>query len=306
LKEQLDQIEFPDVSIDEVQKEYDELGSQAGEIQKTIDSANGTNREYDRLKANIDSLQEQIVKSAEHWSEVVKNSDKNIKETCEACKQPLDEESKKAAKAFKVAEKNKYKEKHTEMVEKRNKLQEELANLNQVDLQEEYQKIHDLDDKRLPLSETLRKHKQHEQLLTQVEQAKTDEEEKLKSLNESIFILDSIKAFKAKEAELQGEKVQKLFTTLFVRLFDVQKNGDIKPTFEIEMDGRPYSKLSQSESIRAGLELREVLSQQSEIVAPVFVDNAESITSFKEPTGQLIISRVVAGEELKIEVKSND
>ena len=67
------------------------------------------------------------------------------------------------------------------------------------------------------------------------------------------------------------------------------------------MDGKPYRTLSLSESIRAGLELREVLSKQSDLIMPVFVDNAESITRFKEPSGQLIISRVVAGQELKIE-----
>ncbi|MFP3340081.1 hypothetical protein R0J91_19035, partial [Micrococcus sp. SIMBA_131] len=84
--------------------------------------------------------------------------------------------------------------------------------------------------------------------------------------NESIFIIDSIKDFRAKEAELQAEKVQSLFENLSINLFKEQKNGDIKPDFEIEMDGKGYKKLSLSESIRAGLELRDVLSQQSEII----------------------------------------
>jgi hypothetical protein len=70
------------------------------------------------------------------------------------------------------------------------------------------------------------------------------------------------------------------------------------------MDGKDYRKLSLSESIRAGLELRDVLSQQSGLIAPTFVDNAESITRFKQPNGQLIISRVVADQELTIEAVS--
>lgn len=143
----------------------------------------------------------------------------------------------------------------------------------------------------------------YEGLATAVKSAAADENGTLQDLNASIFMLDAIKAFRAKEAELQAEKVQSLFETLSVRLFNEQKNGELKPTFEIEMDGKPYSKLSLSESIRAGLELRDVLSQQSELIVPCFVDNAESITKFKQPNGQLIISRVVAGLELKIEME---
>jgi hypothetical protein len=92
---------------------------------------------------------------------------------------------------------------------------------------------------------------------------------------------------------------------LSIRLFKQNKgDGEFKPDFEVQMDGKDYSKLSLSEGIRAGLELREVLSQQSGVIVPCFIDNAESITSFKKPTGQLITSRVVAGKELTIEVKS--
>jgi len=93
-----------------------------------------------------------------------------------------------------------------------------------------------------------------------------------------------------------------LFKNLSIKLFEtVKTTGEMKPKFEIQMDGKDYRKLSLSESIRTGLELRDVLSQQSEIITPCFVDNAESITRFTEPNGQLIMSSVVAGMELTIE-----
>jgi len=81
----------------------------------------------------------------------------------------------------------------------------------------------------------------------------------------------------------------------------VKTTGDNKPTFIVQMDGKDYMKLSFSEQTRAGLEVRDVLSEQSDLIAPCFVDNAETITKFKEPNGQLIISRVVAGQDLTIE-----
>ncbi|MDT2306388.1 hypothetical protein P7H21_23910 [Paenibacillus larvae] len=95
---------------------------------------------------------------------------------------------------------------------------------------------------------------------------------------------------------MMADKVQALFTTLSLRLFKTNKTDGEIHDFEIEMDGKPC-RLSLSESIRAGLELRDVLSQQSGIIAPCMVDNAESITRFKQPNGQLIVSRVVPGQE---------
>ena len=299
LQEQLDQLQLSDISVEEVQKELDELKDQMAEIDNSIAGAVVINRQYNSKEAELANVRHQIDMNKERFPSL---KNEVIEDTCRTCKQPLDDESVKAVEADKEKRIEQFRANHKALLKQRDAIMEDLTKLEYVDISEQAEKSRELDAKCQPLLEVLRKHKQHEQLLRQVEEAKKDEQAKLESLNDSIFILDSIKAFKAKEAELQGEKVQELFTTLSVRLFDEQKNGEIKPTFEIEYDGRPYSKLSLSESIRAGLELREVLSNQSEIVAPVFVDNAESITSFKEPTGQLIICKVVAGQELKIEV----
>jgi hypothetical protein len=125
-----------------------------------------------------------------------------------------------------------------------------------------------------------------------------------KELITSQAIVDVIKVFKSKRSELMVSKVDELFTTISIKLFETLKNGEEKATFEIEMDGKPYSKLSTAEKIKAGLELIEVLSKQSEVVAPTFVDNAESILNFTAPAGQLIVARV-KDEELSIkEAKS--
>ncbi|TPE68001.1 AAA family ATPase [Halalkalibacterium halodurans] len=297
LREQLDGLQLGETAIEEVQKEYDEIGDQIAEIEKAIEGANHTNGEYNRKKAELDTIQSRIEDSKANWLPL---KEQTIQEKCTACGQELKEESKVIAQQSLEAKKKEYKANHKRLVDAKNKLVEELATLQFVDVSEEHQKIRELEDKRYPLLDVIKQHKQHEQLLSQVKEAETDEQEKLKSLNESVFVLDAIKAFRAKEAELQGEKVQKLFTTLSVRLFEQQKNGDIKPTFTIQMDGKDYNKLSLSESIKAGLELREVLSEQAEVIAPCFVDNAESITQFKGPSGQLIMARVVEGQELTI------
>ena len=183
-------------------------------------------------------------------------------------------------------------------------MEAELSSLEYIDVSEQLENIRELERQRDALENAIYHQKNLQRLKDEIEKARANEADTLASRNESVFILDAIKAFQAKEAELQATKVQDLFTTLSIRLFKQNKTDDeLKPDFEIEMDGKPYRKLSLSESIRAGLELRDVLSQQSEIVAPCFVDNAESITRFTQPNGQLIICRVVPDQELKIETE---
>lgn len=284
--------------IESLKVELAQIDKQVTEIETEMDAAFEKNKEYNSLQSKIRSLQDQIDISKERWPKL---KDEVIEDTCKTCKQPLDKESVEAVQADKDSRIGQYKANHGKLIKERDDLKEQLSKVDFIDVAELREKIK-IDIEGQPLREAIRIHAQYEQLQEEVDQSHTDEKATLQSLNESIFIIDSVKDFKAKEAGLQAEKVQALFETLSVRLFEEQKNGEMKNTFEIEMDGKPYSKLSLSEGIRAGLELRDVLSQQSEVIMPVFIDNAESITSFKEPVGQLITSRVVAGQELKIEV----
>lgn len=297
LKEQLDQI-APTVALDSLKVEEAQLLKQIKEIEKITDSAGDTNRKINTLNTRIRSMLAEREQMKEDFQRL---KDEEIQGSCRVCKQPLKDESLESAESEKQERIKRFKENYNAQVKQRKELEDELAKLEYINVSEQLEKVRKLEREREPLLQEIRNHGQYEQLLSQVNLAQAAESETLKSLNESIFILDCVKAFKAKEAELQAEKVQALFKTLSVRLFEEQKNGEMKNTFEIELDKKPYRKLSTAEGIRAGLEIRDVLSQQSEIITPVFVDNAESITSFKQPVGQLIVSRVVAGQKLKIE-----
>lgn len=303
LKEQLEHYSNGvNAPLDSLKVELAQVDKQVREKESLMDAAVEKNQVYNKCQSEIRAIQDQIDMSKERWP-MLKNE--VIEDTCKTCQRPLDEESVKAVETDKEKRIEEYKANHSELIKQRDKLKEQLNDLDYIDISELREEIKELDLKGQPLREAVRSYAEIERIQKQIDEAVQAETTTLESLNESIFILDSIKAFKAKEAEIQAEKVQDLFETLSIRLFETQKNGEIKNTFEIEMDGKPYRKLSLSEGIRAGLELREVLSKQSEVIAPVFVDNAESITKFKEPTGQLITSRVVAGQELKVERLDN-
>lgn len=299
LQEQLEQLPSINAPVDSLKAEIGQFERQIKEIERVTDASGEKNRFYNTTQSRLRGLQDQIEMSKERWP-ILK--DEQIEDTCRTCKRPLDEESVEAVKADKDIRISQYKAHHNGLIKQRDELKTQLAELEYIDVSKQIEKVRELEDKRQPLIYALQNLGQYEQCQKQVEEAAVKEKEILQSLNDSIFVLDSIKAFNAKSAELQAEKVQSLFTTLSIRLFKANKgDGEIKPDFEIEMNEKPYRTLSLSEGIRAGLELRDVLSQQSDLITPCFVDNAESITSFKQPNGQLIISRVVADQELKIE-----
>ncbi|MGP4038358.1 AAA family ATPase [Gracilibacillus sp. D59] len=297
LKEQFED-QAPKVPQESLQVELSQLVKQRNEIEQSIEPIQEANGRINVLNSQIRDLMTQRDRMKDQFPQL---KNEPIQDTCRVCKQPLKDEAVKEVEEEKENRITQFKAEYNQIVVKRKELEEELAGLEYIDVTEQIEKARALQEKINPIEAELNKYKQLEMFQQQIEQAEKDEKATLESLNESIFIIDSIKEFHSKEAELQAEKVQSFFENLSIKLFKKQKNGDIKPTFEIQMDGKDYSKLSLSESIRAGLELREVLSDQSDIAAPVFVDNAESITKFKEPSGQLIMAKVVAGEELKIE-----
>lgn len=302
LKEQLENF-TPAAPYDSLLAELNTLKKQREGIEKVTDEADVINGRINTLQNQINAL---LIEREHLKATFTQLKNEKIEDHCRVCKQPLQGESIAAAEQEKQERMNKVKNQFDEAVIKRKELETELKALKYVDISEQLEKVREIQEKINQIEIEIANYKQLEGLKKQIEQAEKDEKEVLESLNESIFILDSIKAYRAKEAELQGEKVQALFETLSIKLFQLQKNGEYKPTFEIEMDGKPYSKLSLSEGIKAGLELREVLAKQSNLIVPVFIDNAESITSFKQPTGQLITSKVVAGQELKIDSVTND
>lgn len=300
LQEQLDNQANVTVPIESIKAELSQIDRQVREKENELDEIFDKNKAFNDVQNDLHIVKGKIETSKEKW---IPLKNEVIEDTCKTCKRPLEEESLKAVHEDHEQRIEDYKNKHKVLINRRNELKAKLAELDFIDPAELRAEIKKLDESGQPLREAIRLHGQCQQAAEQIEQAKASEKEVHTQLKEAIFILDCIKAFKAQEAELHGEKVQELFTTLSVRLYKENKgDGEKKPDFEIEMDGKPYRALSLSESVRAGLELREVLSNQSSLVMPIFIDNGESITKFKQPTGQLILSRVVANQELKIEV----
>ncbi|MGG1618272.1 AAA family ATPase [Paenibacillus sp. NRS-1781] len=298
LVDQLQKLPAAPEDIEAIKAEDAALLEQIQALEAQTDIAGETNRKRTVLESTIQSLQRQIGQAKDNYMRVYNEA---IEDHCPACKRPLDTESVEAVTQDKERRKEELRNAHQKLINERKELETQLAKIEPVDISEQTSQIRALEEKRDATATALSAHKARQGMQDDLDKARADESDTLASRNDSIFILDAIKAFEAKEAELQAAKVQSLFTTLSISLFKDQKNGERKPDFVIEMDGKAYPLLSLSESVRAGLELREVLSEQSGVIAPVAVDNSESVFKIKQPSGQLILVKAV--EDAPLEIK---
>lgn len=301
LKEQLDKKLEAKEEID-VQAIENELKSVAEE-RDALSAANQvilqTNNQRLKLQSEIEHIKNLIEKQKKVVAAI---KSETIEEHCQTCGQQLQEESVAKVKENRQERFNKEISEGKDLVAKGKQLEAQL-NLLPPEQNTSNEKAWELDDKAVQLKSLLNQAGQIESLKAEIEESETTVSKVRKERNESQSIVDAIKIFRSKRSELMVSKVDSLFTTISVRLFEQLKNGTERATFEIEMDGKPYSKLSTAEKIKAGLELVEVLSKQSELIVPTFVDNAESILHFTAPTGQLIVARV-ADQDLSITSES--
>ena len=299
LQEQLQKISIEAFDEEAVKKEIEILRTKLDSIDAENTIRYQANQKKSRIVAQMDLLEEQINRQKQLLAGIKNES---VKENCSTCGQALDDESIQKVKEDRISRYNKEVATGKKLVEEFNTLKETLATLPETELVDRSETIK-LDEELMTLQSKLNSVKQNEQLKEEVVQAESNKEMLRKDKNESVSILDAIKKFRTVKSELMVKKVDNLFTKITVKLYEQLKNGEEKATFEIEMDGKPYSKLSTAEKIKAGLELIEVLSTQSEVISPCFVDNAESILHFTSPPGQLMVARVV-DEEFNIKTVS--
>ena len=119
----------------------------------------------------------------------------------------------------------------------------------------------------------------------------------------------TIEKFVTERCGLLEESINSAFPTIRWKLFDTQINGAIIDCCEcmIPCDGVlvPYNCANTAASVSADIEIIDVLSQYYDIVAPVFVDNAERVNYVVRQSGQLITLSVSSDSELNIIIDKN-
>lgn len=133
---------------------------------------------------------------------------------------------------------------------------------------------------------------------TQIEQ---DIENNKKAIENLTIEINTVASYAAKYAEVQIKQLEPHLDRASIKLYDVVKStGELKPVFKVLYDEKKQNVLSNSERIRCGIELSNLICKLAEVDLPVFIDNAEGITEFKKPDRQLFTATVVKGANLAV------
>jgi exonuclease SbcC len=97
-----------------------------------------------------------------------------------------------------------------------------------------------------------------------------------------------IDKFNETKMNIVETRVNGLFKLVKWKMFNVQVNGGIDPTCEAIVDGKPYSAMNKALQMNVGIDIVNALNIHYEILAPIFIDNRESITTLLPSNSQII------------------
>jgi len=143
---------------------------------------------------------------------------------------------------------------------------------------------------------------QCEKMKNRIEELKADEKKLAKEyerLEGELFITEEFIRTKVK---MLDSKINSRFKYVRFKLFDVQINGALNECCEalINTNGcwTPYSDANAGGRINGGIDIINTLSEFYNFEAPIFCDNAESVTALAETKSQLF--RLVVSEKDKV------
>lgn len=96
--------------------------------------------------------------------------------------------------------------------------------------------------------------------------------------------------------------INEKFKYVKFKLFEKQVNGAEVPTCKSMVNGVPYSDVNTAGRINAGLDIINTLTDHYGVIAPIFIDNRESVSETIETDSQ-IINLIVKKGQKELEVK---
>ena len=79
-----------------------------------------------------------------------------------------------------------------------------------------------------------------------------------------------------------------MFNLVRFKMFEQQINGGEIETCEATVNGVPFSDLNDAMKINAGLDIINAICRENGIVAPIFIDNRESVSEITSVSAQIV------------------
>lgn len=174
------------------------------------------------------------------------------------------------------------------------KLQSSIATYDLVENMENYDSDFFEINKRIAEYDSelkmIEQNKRTNELIQAIEEEQT---ETAKTLSELQKMMELTKEFVSEKCKSCEDSINALFPNVRFQLFEKNKTDDtVRECCNLTFNGHKYADLSTSTKLIASLEVVEAFQKVYNIIAPIVIDNAESITGNIKTNEQMIIMRV--------------
>lgn len=152
------------------------------------------------------------------------------------------------------------------------------------------------------LKKQLSTKEQRQRILARIEDLKTQEKNYSQELSDLEAIEFSIEEFTVAKMNALEESLNNRFEVVTFKLFKEQINGGRTETCETLINGVPYSDANTASRINAGIDIINTLSNHYKVVAPIFIDNAESVNELLPSDSQTI--RLIVNKSKGLNISS--
>lgn len=166
------------------------------------------------------------------------------------------------------------------------------SELDDTDTTNSYEAINkDIDEmkaKRTQLVDELNKHELIESIDERVKELERKQQQLANDkneLDEAMFLMDEF--IKAK-VDMLEQSINNHFEYARFKMFNVLVNGNIEECCETTYKGVPYRSMNNAARMNVGLDIINALTKYFKVDAPVFIDNAEAVTTFIPCHSQII------------------
>lgn len=174
-----------------------------------------------------------------------------------------------------------------------NQSRSQIVQHNKEKVNEIRQEIFVLDDKVAEYNKVQAVFESNDRIDKRIEELRKHETELVaikEELNYQLYLIDEFNRTKVKTIE---ETINEKFKLARFKLFDEKKNGNIEETCITTFDGIEFGRgLNTAAMINVGLDIINTLSNHYNVYAPIFIDNAESVTNVYETNSQQIELKV--------------
>ena len=256
-----------------------------------------------KAKLEVEELEAKITENEKVIAELNSTLEENNKNL-----EALKEESASIEKQLGLIDFSSYEEyKESQLkIENFNKEIEALLSSNKEKSLEQQNKLTELQKILNDTNTLLSKKEVLESNLKRVEELKEEERELAEKVAQLEKLEIQCEQFVVTKAQLLEDKLNDKFKLVKFKLFNKQVNGGIDETFVTTVDGVPFEDLNTAMQINAGLDIINTLTKHYKFLAPIFIDNRESVNQIIDIDSQIINLIVSDDKELRVEQEKTE